>query len=103
MKEFGITYPVVLDNDYGTWNAYGNRFWPRKYLIDINGNVVYDHIGEGAYEAESEATTTYGVALLLPEAETPITTGSSGKIHGASTVSTPAAKDIRRNVILLHL
>lgn len=50
MKEFGITYPVVLDNDYGTWNAYGNRFWPRKYLIDINGNVVYDHIGEGAYE-----------------------------------------------------
>lgn len=50
MREFGITYPVVLDNDYGTWNAYGNRFWPRKYLIDIHGNVVYDHIGEGAYE-----------------------------------------------------
>ncbi|MEK7612199.1 MAG: redoxin family protein [Patescibacteria group bacterium] len=50
MQEFGITYPVVLDNDYGTWNAYGNRFWPRKYLIDIYGNIVYDHIGEGAYE-----------------------------------------------------
>ena len=53
MQEFGITYPVVLDNEYGTWNAYGNRFWPRKYLIDIHGNVVYDHIGEGAY-AETE-------------------------------------------------
>ncbi|MBI5405997.1 redoxin family protein [Candidatus Kaiserbacteria bacterium] len=50
MKEAGITYPVVLDNDYGTWRAWGNQFWPRKYLIDINGNVVYDHIGEGAYE-----------------------------------------------------
>lgn len=50
MKEFGINYPVVLDNDYGTWNAYGNRYWPRKYLIDIHGNIVYDHIGEGAYE-----------------------------------------------------
>ncbi len=50
MKRFGITFPVVLDNDYGTWNAYGNRYWPRKYLIDIKGNVVYDHIGEGAYE-----------------------------------------------------
>lgn len=53
MREFGIMYPVVLDNEYGTWNAYGNRFWPRKYLIDIHGNVVYDHIGEGAY-AETE-------------------------------------------------
>lgn len=50
MKEFGINFPVVLDNDYGTWNAYGNRYWPRKYLIDIHGNIVYDHIGEGAYE-----------------------------------------------------
>ncbi len=50
MTRFGITFPVVLDNDYGTWNAYGNRYWPRKYLRDIYGNVVYDHIGEGKYE-----------------------------------------------------
>lgn len=50
MERFGITFPVVLDNEYGTWNALGNRFWPRKYLIDISGNVVYDHIGEGDYE-----------------------------------------------------
>lgn len=50
MRRFGISYPVVLDNDYATWNAYGNRYWPRKYLIDIHGNVVYDHIGEGNYE-----------------------------------------------------
>ncbi|MBI5457839.1 redoxin family protein [Candidatus Kaiserbacteria bacterium] len=50
MKRFGITYPVVLDNDYATWRAYGNQYWPRKYLIDIHGNIVYDHAGEGAYE-----------------------------------------------------
>ena len=50
MKKFGIEYPIVLDNDYSTWNAWGNRYWPRKYLIDIHGNVVYDHIGEGGYE-----------------------------------------------------
>lgn len=50
MKQFGITHPIVLDNDYATWRAYGNNYWPRKYLIDIRGNVVYDHIGEGAYE-----------------------------------------------------
>lgn len=50
VKKFGIAYPVVLDNDYSTWHAYKNRYWPRKYLIDIDGFVVYDHIGEGAYE-----------------------------------------------------
>lgn len=50
MKKFGITFPVVMDNDYGTWNAYGNEYWPRKYLIDIDGYVVYDHIGEGKYD-----------------------------------------------------
>ena len=49
VKKFGIAYPVVLDNDYSTWQAYKNQYWPRKYLIDIDGFVVYDHIGEGGY------------------------------------------------------
>ncbi len=53
MQKYGIKFPIVLDNDYGTWNAYTNNYWPRKYLIDINGKVVYDHIGEGGY-AETE-------------------------------------------------
>lgn len=50
MQKFGIKFPIVLDNDYSTWRAYKNNYWPRKYLIDINGNIVYDHIGEGAYD-----------------------------------------------------
>lgn len=50
VDKFGITYPVVLDNDFGTWRAYQNSYWPRKYLIDIDGYVVYDHIGEGGYQ-----------------------------------------------------
>lgn len=50
VEKFKIKYPVVLDNDYSTWRAYKNRFWPRKYLIDKNGYIVYDHIGEGGYE-----------------------------------------------------
>ncbi len=50
VRREGIEYPVVQDNDYKTWRAYKNRFWPRKYLIDIDGFIVYDHIGEGAYE-----------------------------------------------------
>ena len=49
-KQFNLKFPIVLDNNYGTWNAYGNEYWPRKYLIDIDGYVVYDHIGEGEYD-----------------------------------------------------
>ena len=50
VTKYGIKYPVVLDNEYFTWTAYANRYWPRKYLIDIDGYIVYDHIGEGGYE-----------------------------------------------------
>ncbi len=54
VAKFGIKYPVVLDNDYSTWKALENQYWPRKYLIDPEGFIIYDHIGEGAYE-ETEA------------------------------------------------
>lgn len=50
----GIKYPVIMDNDYSTWQAYKNRYWPRKYIVDIDGFITYDHIGEGRYE-ETEA------------------------------------------------
>ncbi len=50
IADYNITYPVVQDNDYATWRAYENRYWPRKYLIDINGEIIYDHIGEGEYD-----------------------------------------------------
>ncbi len=50
LAKFGITFPIVLDNDYGTWNAYDNVYWPAKYLIDIHGNIVYEHFGEGNYD-----------------------------------------------------
>ena len=52
---FGLKYPIVLDNEYGTWNAFGNQFWPRKYLIDIDGYIVYDHAGEGNYDETEKA------------------------------------------------
>jgi cytochrome c biogenesis protein CcdA/thiol-disulfide isomerase/thioredoxin len=59
-KKYGLEFPLVLDNDYGTWNAYGNQYWPHKYLIDIHGNIVYDHIGEGG----EDETQTEIVKLL---------------------------------------
>ena len=49
VERYGINYRVVQDNGYATWKAFRNRFWPRKYLVDADGFIRYDHIGEGAY------------------------------------------------------
>jgi thiol-disulfide isomerase/thioredoxin len=45
----GLRYPVVQDNDYGTWNAWGNQYWPAEYLVDAQGQVRHVHFGEGEY------------------------------------------------------
>jgi cytochrome c biogenesis protein CcdA/thiol-disulfide isomerase/thioredoxin len=50
VKRLGLRYPVALDNDFATWNAYANRYWPAKYLIDRRGRVRYAHFGEGEYD-----------------------------------------------------
>ena len=50
IKQYGIHYPVAQDNNYATWNAYNNQYWPAEYLIDKNGNVRRTHFGEGEYD-----------------------------------------------------
>jgi len=55
VQRFRISYPVILDSDHGTWDAYGNQYWPRFYLIDTQGNIRYDHIGEGSYNQIEKA------------------------------------------------
>ncbi|RDK11912.1 thioredoxin family protein [Cupriavidus lacunae] len=54
IRKFGIRYPVAQDNQYGTWSAYHNQYWPAMYLIDADGRIVYEHYGEGQYK-ETEA------------------------------------------------
>ena len=51
----GITYPVVQDNELGTWNSFRNQYWPAKYLIDPQGRIRYTHFGEGDYEQTEQA------------------------------------------------
>lgn len=63
IKDLGITYPVVMDNQYEIWNAYGNRYWPAIYLKDAQGKVRYKHFGEGAYQDTEEM-----IQALLAEA-----------------------------------
>ena len=55
IKQYNITYPVAQDNDYATWRAYDNHYWPAKYLIDKDGNIRYFHFGEGKYEETEKA------------------------------------------------
>jgi len=59
----GIQYPVVQDNDLGTWTAFGNQYWPAKYLIDADGRIRYVHFGEGDYDQTERA-----IRSLLAEA-----------------------------------
>jgi len=53
--DYGLTYPVVQDNDYGTWTAYRNQYWPADYLVDAAGRVRLVHFGEGQYEETEQA------------------------------------------------
>jgi cytochrome c biogenesis protein CcdA/thiol-disulfide isomerase/thioredoxin len=63
IKRLGVRYPVVQDNDNGTWDAYANMYWPADYLIDAKGEVRYASIGEGDYDKTENA-----IRLLLAEA-----------------------------------
>ena len=49
VDEFGIEWAIAQDNEFETWKAFGNRFWPAKYLIDKQGIIRYTHFGEGEY------------------------------------------------------
>jgi cytochrome c biogenesis protein CcdA/thiol-disulfide isomerase/thioredoxin len=62
IERLDLEYPVAMDNDFGTWNAFQNRYWPAKYLIDARGHLRYAHFGEGAYD-----TTESHIRALLAE------------------------------------
>ncbi len=76
LEDFNIRYPVMQDNDFATWRAYSNRYWPAKYLIDATGSIRYTHFGEGEYDETEQM-----IQKLLKEA---------GSQESAESVSNPA-------------
>jgi cytochrome c biogenesis protein CcdA/thiol-disulfide isomerase/thioredoxin len=68
--QLGVHYPVAIDGNYATWNAYGNEYWPAEYLIDQTGEVRHVQFGEGDYGATERAIRTLlgidGAALPRP-------------------------------------
>ncbi|PJE64667.1 MAG: thiol-disulfide isomerase [Candidatus Ryanbacteria bacterium CG10_big_fil_rev_8_21_14_0_10_43_42] len=90
VEQFGIMYPVILDNDFSTWQSYKNRYWPRKYLIDIDGFIVYDHIGEGGYNETEEK-----IVELLNERRGVLGEQGNVSINTASPVGVESITDVR--------
>jgi len=76
LGRFGIEYPVVMDNDYAIWQAFANRCWPAKYLVDAAGYLRFAHFGEGEYQETERAVQTVlremNTSVVLPEPLEPI-------------------------------
>ncbi len=69
VKADKILYPVALDNSFATWQNYNNLYWPAHYLIDKNGDVVYEHFGEGEYNVtENNIRYLLGLGSAMPTA-----------------------------------
>lgn len=66
----GIEYPVVMDNEYAIWQAFSNRCWPAKYLVDSNGYLRFVHLGEGEYE-QTERTIQALIREMNPTVDLP--------------------------------
>lgn len=80
----GLTYPVVQDNDFGTWRAFANRYWPAKYLIDAEGYIRYTHFGEGDYDETDLAIRSMLAEVgadvsAMPVTEAGVSRGSRGQ------------------------
>lgn len=83
VKDFGIEYPVMQDNNYATWQAYDNHYWPAKYFIDKNGKIRLTHFGEGEYDKSEQMIQT-----LLSEIGQQVTLPINNRQYAVET-STP--------------
>ena len=67
VKQYKIAYPVAQDNDFATWQAYNNQYWPAEYFIDAQGNLRHAHFGEGNYDETEQV-----IQALLAQAGHPV-------------------------------
>lgn len=93
IDRYGIKYPVIQDNEMGTWDAFSNRFWPGKYLLDTNGEIVFSHFGEGQYvdtereirralEAAGHDISDIPIGTEEGPARDPLATGQTRELYG---------------------
>jgi thiol-disulfide isomerase/thioredoxin len=80
--ELGVAYPVVIDNEFAIWRAFGNHYWPALYVVDGDGHVRYEHFGEEAYAESEEA-----IQGLLDVDEDLVRVDADGLSQGADWAS----------------
>jgi len=85
LKQNGITYPVAQDNELATWSAWGNQYWPAKYLIDAKGHVRYAHFGEG----DDDKTEAAIRSLLVEAGDKPGAESKPDREYDPSAEATP--------------
>ncbi len=82
VNRFAITYPVGMDNDYKTWRAYANKYWPTSYVVDKTGSISYKHIGEGKYqELENAVRKELNLEPLEKQSDEPSRIATTGEIY----------------------
>src|SRR5919206_527721 len=83
-RRLGVRYPVALDNDYATWNAYSNQYWPAEYLLDRRGHVRHYHFGEGEYDRTEQL-----IRQLVAPARSPLPTATAIADRTPMALTTP--------------
>jgi cytochrome c biogenesis protein CcdA/thiol-disulfide isomerase/thioredoxin len=96
IRSDGLGYPVVQDNDYVTWNAYQNEYWPAEYLIDARGEVRHTQFGEGDYKQTEAAVRQLLYEAGAPDLPAPMTATAIMPSAGLATPET-YLNDQRRN------
>jgi cytochrome c biogenesis protein CcdA/thiol-disulfide isomerase/thioredoxin len=89
IKDFGIRYPVALDNNYAVWGALENNYWPAHYFVDAQGRVRYHHFGEGDYEGSERV-----IRQLLAEAGHAPAGQAMRPVVGSGTEAAAAIREI---------
>lgn len=87
VKHLDVTWPVALDSNMATWNAWSNQYWPAEYLIDKSGNVAYYHFGEGDYDRTERAIVSLlGAGTAVPTATpVPVDPSQTPELYAGST------------------
>jgi len=96
-RKLGVIWPVALDNNMGVWNAFDTEYWPTKDIVDRQGRLRYQDIGEGEYtQTENVIRELLGVAPTSPRAASPSVTGSAsgdGDITAESYLGTDEGQE----------
>ena len=85
VRRLGVDWPVAIDSEMATWNAYGNQVWPAEYLIDQQGRIAYVNLGEGNYDAtDSAVAALLGTSAASATAPSAVPAGITPELYAGS-------------------